>query len=68
MAAGVTDGSDIGTDAILERWRLLSLCFKDVDVLLERLVYIAENREQAVDDQVLIAANLEEHADGRDDN
>lgn len=29
---------------------------------------VAENRKQAVDREVLCASNLEEHADGRDDD
>ncbi|KAK1930269.1 bZIP transcription factor 1 [Phytophthora citrophthora] len=37
MASDVTGGVQCGPDALLENWRLLSLCYDDVNVKLKRL-------------------------------
>ncbi|KAG1713240.1 hypothetical protein DVH05_000960 [Phytophthora capsici] len=37
MASDVTDGPICGVDALVKNWKLLSLCFKDISVQLERL-------------------------------
>ncbi|KAE9015304.1 hypothetical protein PR003_g15709 [Phytophthora rubi] len=48
MALDVTDGDARGAEAILEQWRLFSLCHGDVSVQLQRLELVSDESILAV--------------------